>query len=71
MEAPGAYRVTLSRGSEPGLPASHSPNNAIPQKVCPVGEQNTGWKPMLCYIGLLDCRAISQSHPGSYRVHLE
>jgi hypothetical protein len=21
----------------------------------------------LCYIGLLDCRAISQSHPGSYR----
>jgi hypothetical protein len=30
-------------------------------------EQNTGWKPMLCYIDLPDCRAISHSHPRSYR----
>ena len=27
--------------------------------------KNTGWKPMLHFF--LDCRAISQSHPGTYR----
>jgi hypothetical protein len=31
----------------------------LPEQRC---EQNTGWKPMLGYIGLPDCRAISQSH---------
>jgi hypothetical protein len=34
----------------------------------PLVRRNTGWKPMLCYIGLLDCRAISQSYRRAPRV---